>query len=282
MIADSFELPGGRRLRLRAASQELLEAARALAVELDERATVHATLELGGRPGFLKASPLEGLGPRLRWALRRAPRVREYANLEWLRARSFRAPRPLACGVTTRGGLPSHQWLVTGLVPDAVPLDDWLAHTSDVERRAARIEALGRELARMHALHFVHRDVYPRNLLVAPHEPGEGPPEDVRPVFLDAWRGGAGFSLRGPSWDLGCFFLDAPTLLREAERERLLRVYFAERAAQDRPVDVARFLAELVRAREVQVERVMRRPNRAHGAPSPSPWQPPPLERVTP
>ncbi|MEQ1893156.1 MAG: lipopolysaccharide kinase InaA family protein [Planctomycetota bacterium] len=219
----------------------------ALAGELEShaaRATKwRARLTLGDEDVFLKGSPLLGRAA-LRHALARAllgreePRRAEFANLRWLRAHGFRAPEPCLAGVRRGGGIARYQFLVTGWVP-APRLDQFLAQAGPPERAAA-LRALGASLARLHALGFVHRDLFARNLLV---EPG---PELV---YLDAWRGGPARGLRGPLHDLACLMLDGAQLFTAAEQRLLFGTYRAQsprRLAPDLLRAVARARARLL------------------------------------
>lgn len=175
---------------------------------------------------YLKASALRPW-PALRHAARRAlglglPRWNELANLAWLRASGFLAPRPLVAGVWFRRGLPRYQFL----------LSEWLAAPTLAEvlapgrasstGRAAWLVALARDLARLHARGFVHRDPFARNLLAL------ADPAGARCAFLDAWRGGTGPGWRGPDHDLGCFLLDGAGLLAPEEQARFLLTYREE------------------------------------------------------
>jgi hypothetical protein len=157
-----------------------------------------ARAERGPRPlgpfqAYFKGSPL-ATRPALRHAVRRVagleiPRLQEFSNLEWLRARGFLAARPLLAGVRSRAVLPRYQFLFTELRPAESTLGQWFPLAPPAER-ARRLAALARDVARMHGLGFVHRDLYPRNLLV----PTDG--ADPRCAFLDAWRSGPGRGLR--------------------------------------------------------------------------------------
>lgn len=190
---------------------------------------------LPGTPaGFFKGSRLRG-----RSALRHAfrawagvadiPRFQEFDNLAWLRANGFAAPRPLAAGVRRVGGLPRYQFLVTEHLADHPTLQEWL-HVARGLPRIELLDALATDLARLHALGFVHRDLFLRNLLV---DPGAAHP---RPIFLDAWRGGPRPGLRGPLHDLACLFLDVPTVLDGAEQARLLGTYREARVRAGHPL----------------------------------------------
>ena len=224
-----FREPEGR-WRLCAGSPELLEPAFLLArAQRTALAGTSAPLELAGARAWYKHDRLRGK-TRWRYGLKRLllqplPRFAEYANLEWLRARAFLAPRPLAAGCLFAGGLPSYQFLVSQRVEAAETLAEFLARPADA-LRAEVLEELARELARLHALHFVHRDLYARNLLVE-RAGGAG-----RVHFLDCWAGGPLPGLRGTDYDLRCFLGDREAPLSPSERERFLEHYADERAAQ--------------------------------------------------
>jgi hypothetical protein len=196
-------------------------------------ARVHAVLP-GDPPGFLKGSRLRGKAA-LRHALRSLtgiaaiPRLQEYDNLCWLRRHDFAAPRPLAAGVRFAGGLPRYQFLITEYLADCPTLLAWLPGAS-ADQRARLVENLAREVARLHALGFVHRDLFLRNLLV------RAGPGDPCPIFIDAWRGGPRPGWRGPLHDLACLFLDVPSLLDVDEQARLLGQYASARRAAGRPL----------------------------------------------
>jgi hypothetical protein len=221
-------------------------------------------VELGPRAAWLKAGSLGGRAA-WRYGLRRAlvrlapPRVRELQNLAWLRARLFRAPEPLAAGYIARGLRLRFQFLVTARVEGVRPLDEALDHAAG-EARAALLAELAREVARMHALRFVHHDLYLRNVLVTPPHVGEGDPR--RLMFVDAWRGGPHYPWRDAAYDLGCLMLEGAGLLSLDEQRELVRLYLAERAAQGRPADATALLAAAGRERAAQLRRAQRQPER--------------------
>jgi len=230
-------------------------------------------LELQGHALWCKGGPLRGHARR-RHALRRLvlrqrlPRQQELCNLRWLRERLFRAPEPLAAARVERFGIATFQLLVTREVPGARPLDDaWPALEPGV--RPSVLAELARELARLHALHFVHRDLFCRNVLVTEPEAGR------RLVFADAWRGGPGLSWRGPSYDLAALFLDGATLFDEDEARAFLATYVHERERQDAPLSVERFLRAVERERAGLVRVVERDPARARGRGIATSWTAP-------
>lgn len=255
---------------MRAEDEQLGAAALELARELvaaGERA--QHFVELAGVPAFVKASPLAGAA-RARWTLKAwalrspLPREREYANLRWLRERLFLAPEPLAAVVASRAGAPCFQMLATRAVEGARTLEQHLRETPRGATRPLVLE-LAAESARMHALHFVHRDLYPRNVLVQPAESGGAL------WFLDCWKGGERLQLRGPEYDLASFLLRAPEWLGAELQHAFLEHYFAERAAQGRRVaDARRFTERVQRERAALVRRIQRRPAEARGLGAPA------------
>jgi Lipopolysaccharide kinase (Kdo/WaaP) family len=234
-------------------------------------------VDLGGRAAWIKASHLSGsaawrYGLRRRLLLRAPPRVRELENLDWLLERLFRAPQPLAAGSITRGMRMRFQFLLMARLDDVRPLDAAL-EVAPAAERAELLDELAREVARMHALRFVHRDLYLRNVLVRP--PFVGPGDPRRLAFVDAWRGGPFHPWRGPAFDLGCLMLDGAGLLDAREQRTFVRLYLSERAVQGRPADASALLAAAARARKSQLERVRREPHRWRRAEPPAPeWDP--------
>jgi tRNA A-37 threonylcarbamoyl transferase component Bud32 len=234
-------------------------------------------IELGGRRAWLKASRLSGkaawrYGLRHALARRAPPRMREYANLAWMRERLFRAPEPFAAGFVARGARLRFQFLIEAFLEDVVPLDDALDR-AEARERSALLDELAREVARLHALRFVHRDLYLRNLLVRPPHRGEG--DARRLAFVDVWRGGPHEWMRDEAYDLGCLMLEGAGLLTPDEQTRLWSVYFDGRAAQGRPADRGALLAAAARERATQLARVRREPHRWRRAEPPAPdWTP--------
>lgn len=248
--------PVGAREHVESVAERVREAARA-----GER--LAAWIELEGPPGgrgYLKGAPLDGkarLRHRLRELARRPlPRVAELANLGWLRARGFRAPEALAAGALRRGGTAVYQFLLTAEVAGARTLDAALANATP-DARLACVRHLGRLVRELHALGFVHRDLYPRNVLVT------GAPEDGELHLLDAWRGGARRQLRGPAHDHACLMLEGAELLTPAEQQ----AYF-DAAFEGHP-EVLRdaLLGAIARERAALVQRTRRRAARRRRPP---------------
>jgi len=229
----------------------------------------HEVLRLCGRTVHLKYGPLAG-GARWRYGLRAAlgtppPRLAEYGNLLWLRANGFGAPLPLAAGVERSGALPSFQFLATEEVAGTLTLRAFLEEAREVARRRSVFEMLGAEVARLHAAGFVHRDLFPRNLLVG--TTGDRPTLS----FLDAWRGGPGRAapLRGPTYDLACLLLYLPLLASEEEIALLCTCYFERRGGARE-----RTLRSAARQRRALVARLVAR-GRTDPPIPPRDWNPP-------
>jgi len=186
-------------------------------------------VRLADEDAVMKCSPLHGKSA-IRWGLKRMllrsrlPRVNEFYNLAWLTRRLFATPLPLAAGGLVLRGIPRWQFLVTRFVPDAAQLNDWLAVGPEAAERGLVLDEIAREVARMHALRFVHRDLWTRNLLVVP------PGGLARVLFLDAWAGGPGPGWRGASYDLRCFESDMQHLWTADEAAAWRKRYAAERS----------------------------------------------------
>lgn len=221
-------------------------------------------IEFGGKRAYFKRSKLRG-SSRWRWGARvallrdRVPRVREYYNLCWLTERLFLTPLPIAAGGFARAGLPAWQFLLTEAIAPAETLESFVVREDDEGERAAVLDELAREVARMHALGFVHRDLYPRNVLVLPRGALQ------RVAFLDAWAGGPPPQMRGASFDLGCLFLRVDGERARDERERFLARYAHERAALGRAVDLKGLVRGAQRTRERAIARLTARPHELRG-----------------
>ena len=241
-------------------------------------------VEPGGAPVFAKASPLSGSAAR-RHALRRLwgqplPRVREYENLRWLAERGFQVPRALAAGALWRGGLPRYQALILeqlsgvqeldaalGSAPESLDdrIEDRPLTSADEGSRRNLARELGGEVGRMHALGFIHRDLFPRNILVLP------PTAARRLVFVDSWRAAPHASLRGPAYDLACLLLDGMDLWSTPEQQLLLEAYVRARVDHGQPAR-RDLLPAARRHRGALLARLLREPVRLRGQPPPGPW----------
>ncbi len=234
--------------RLRLFGERTEECAHAVELALERaarREPVGEFVSVLGARAYFKGEPLRGWA-RVRWFGKHAvffrplPRVRELQNLHWLRARLFLAPRPICAGVLSRAGVPWFQFLLTEEVRGAETLGQFLADARcDAALRAGVLNELADEVARMHALRFVHHDLFLRNVLVvrgAPHS---------RVYFLDAWAGGPAPQLRGAAYDLACLTGELPARDVDAFFDR----YCAERAGQERPVNRDRLVTSVGRER---------------------------------
>lgn len=223
-------------------------------------------IEFAGHGAWFKRSLLHGKS-RWRWACKRAfgaqlPRVREYENSLWLADHGFRTPAALAAGVLVRAGIPLRQFMLTEDVAGATTLAAFMSATSGADRRSV-LDELARETARLHALGFVHHDLYPRNVLV------RAASEPRRIVFLDAWAGGPAPQLRTAAYDVACLFLRAERDFTPEDVQRFLDLYANESAAQGKHVDAVRLLARAKRERRRLVRRLIARPHELRGEPAP-------------
>ncbi|MCZ6598935.1 MAG: hypothetical protein O7B99_14960 [Planctomycetota bacterium] len=251
--------------------EALLEHERENLLSACERgASERGELSFGGLGLFFKWSAFRGRA-RLRHALRSRvlrlplPRLNEYANLAWLRDHGFGAPRPVLAGAIHRSGMPVFQFLYTEAIEGARTLRD-VFESGPESLRAPALRRLGAEVARLHRFGFVHRDLFPRNVLVtgdAVH-------------FLDAWRGGPGRGLRGPDYDLACLMLHGAELFRPDEQRLLFEGYFAALEKDGAAVRREKRLAAVARERDRLVRRLARRPGRTSTLPPPPPrWTAP-------
>lgn len=228
-----------------------------------------------------KGGPIRGSAARrhrLRGAFLGAavPAIQEFDNLAWLRKRLFQAPEPIAA-LERRVGLgwkrarrPVAQLLVTRAIEDAEPFDAaW--HRSSSARRTALCAELGREVGRMHALRFLHGDLYPRNVLVAPPPASPRARHSARALwFLDAWAGGppsGSRTIRRPAeHDLGCWLADFAPGLEEPYLRTLLDAYLCARDDNGRAVArIRRWTARVSEARRSELRRWERQRYRLRG-----------------
>ncbi len=195
---------------------------------------VQAQTPIGNRLVFLKGrrvTPSTARRYRLRAALtgRPFPRVCEWHNLGWLRRHLFVAPRPLAAGIVLQEGRVSAQWIATEWMHGYAPWEAVWADSLPSER-LSRVERLASTVARLHALDFVHGDLFERNLMVQPDRP-QGPV-----ALLDAWSGGPRGHRRGWVYDLACLSLPWPVAWSPELQVHFLETYRAARAQQGRPI----------------------------------------------
>lgn len=212
-----------------------------------------------------------------RWLIGAPPPAEaEARNLDWLGERLFRVASPVLALTVWRRGVLRGQLLLTRPVQGALQLDRAWESARDKPALAAE---LGAELGRMHALRFLHGDVYARNLLVTDAPAAEGPGIGRRIAFIDAWAGGpAGWrshALRPLERDLGSLFLGAAEWMEPDHQRTLLRSYLDARYENGRPVrDMDAWLAAIGRARAREFRRLEARPGRLRGqSPPPASWR---------
>ncbi len=247
-----------------------LDEAHELVQELVKRPTpVGEFLTFAGASCYCKAGKLRGKS-QWRHALRgwlrlgHAPCVQEYFNMCWLHNRHFQVPLPLVGGVVRRHGLPAYQFLITRQILGSVTLEAALESESQPGRREL-LRELAQEVGRMHALSFVHHDLFPRNILVAPAD------WPRRIVFLDLWAGGDCVHFRSPAYDLGGFLLESAELLAPEERREFLKDYSTSCQSQggSTPADL---LDRIGRQYEKLHSRLAQQPERLRGRPLPEDW----------
>lgn len=221
-------------------------------------------------------APSGGRRHALRSALLRtpAPAEREFLHLRWLRERLFHAPEPLVAITVWRRLRPVRQLFATHDLGALPGMEDAFRSGSPVDRGRWSRE-LGVELGRLHALRFLHADLYPRNILVAgPGHAGlSGAGREL--VWIDAWAGGPTAWRRGSlarlERDLGTLFSIATEFMTEEEQRLVLDAYLASREANGRPVrELSRFLGRVRAERARELQRLRDRPKRLRGRPFPS------------
>ncbi|MCP5023028.1 MAG: hypothetical protein GY930_14805 [bacterium] len=231
--------------------------------------------DVSGYSGYWKAGPLRTktawrYGIKQRLLAQAHPRLAEFRNLVWLRERLFAAPRPLAVGEWRRAGLVRHQWLFTEQMPGRKPLSEEWSELEEPDRKGCILH-LADEVARMHSLHFVHHDLFPHNIMV-------GGMDDPQPIaFLNAWAGGPGFCLRGPSYDIACLALRWPGEWEREEQALFLQRYLESLNAQGRPIrNLAHWVRSIERQRATWVHKLQASPRRRGGRPVPcAEWRAP-------
>jgi len=263
--AQCFEIDG-LELRVHAESlsgDALAEFVARVAAAAREQRVLAQLAACGRETLWLKGDHLPG---KARWRHtlggllgRATPREREHRQLEWLRARLFRAPRPRAsASVRSRGVLCYHALALEPLGAHEALVEAW-PRATDAEHRNW-IDELAVESARLHSLHVVHRNLFLRNVLVDRAPPaGAGDPR--RLIFIDPWRGGAPLPLRGCAYDLACLMLDAAELWSSTHQRRYFDEYAAERTRQAKPVQLRELLERTDERRRVLARRSRRAPS---------------------
>jgi hypothetical protein len=258
---------------------------------------------------FVKGGPFSRSGARrhrLRGIFLGAPppALAEFRASIWLRERLFQSPEPLgALDVRSGSGprklmRPRAQIFVSAAVPGARSFEEaW--PLASAHAQVALAEELGREVGRMHALHFLHADLYPRNVLVSPTAAATttypapdpcvtpeslvapGPPVasgpraaygNVRRLwFIDSWAGGATAwrqgSLRRLESDLGTWLADFQPSLAAGPLHDFLGAYAQARTDNGRPLGSwNRWLSDVVEARRSELRKLERQRYRLRGA----------------
>ena len=178
---------------------------------------------------FIKCYRFPSFASRWSGALRgtllgRSKVRRELDNLAWLRAHGFDAPLPVAWGEERSGGWLTRSFLISAGIPQPVALSKFIRDTLPSRPAATRrelIERLATLTRRLHEQHFVHHDLFWRNIILT----GESL---ERFALIDAhkgrvWRAGA--EQRSRAADLAALDAPAPWFFRRTERLRFFLRY---------------------------------------------------------
>lgn len=211
---------------------------------------------VGGVEVYVKVSCIDGWKHRLRvsmrYALSGAPRLTEFRNLERLEHAGIPVASPVAAGEQRVLGLIARHFLIVRAVPGARDLETLVREGLAGQALTSVLERLAVATARMHAIGFLHRDLFMRNVLVT----GEG---DV--AFIDCRKGEwHGLQLRGVAYDVACFDKWAATLLPHDARVAFLRTYVRHAGL----ADPAAFLERVESWRRWLVRRYLTKKRREH------------------
>ena len=236
---------------------------------------------IGGRRVFIKGGPLpKSAARRHRWRGiflgAPLPALAEFLGAEWLRERLFQTPEPLAAieahsrsrilgSGMVRLRQPAAQLFMTAAVPNSRLFQEaWITQTEDERERSCH--ELGTEVGRLHALHFLHADLYPRNVLV------DDTPVGGRSLwFIDSWAGGPTAwrrgSLRRLESDLGTWLTEFEPGLDGVHLRTLLEAYVESRFQNGRPIKrLGPWLESIQGARRHELRRLERQRYRLRGA----------------
>jgi tRNA A-37 threonylcarbamoyl transferase component Bud32 len=169
---------------------------------------------------------------------------REYENLARLRAWGFDAPVPVAYGEERRAGCLVRSCLISEAIPDARGLHVLIREGHrDVAKLADYIR-------RLHEHHFIHCDLFWRNILV----PGNALD---RFYLIDAHKGG--YRRGSVAQDLAALDAAAPWFFRRTERLRFFLRYRQHQRLTAGDKTVLRCVLRLAKPlRETQLRRARR------------------------
>ena len=213
------------------------------------RTTEVRRVELGDRAVFIKkywvTKPSQIISGITRGAVFGKSKVRrEYENLSRLRAWGLDAPAPVAYGEERRAGCLVRSCLISEAIPDARGLHVLI-------REGHRdVATLADYVRRLHEHHFIHCDLFWRNILVS------GNTLD-RFYLIDAHKGGYRRGCRAD--DLAALDAPAPAFFRRTERLRFFLRYLNHTGLTAADKALARRVLKLAAPlRDKQLSRVRR------------------------
>lgn len=204
-------------------------------------------IELDGRALFIKkywvTKPSQIISGVTRGAVFGKSKVRrEFENLAQLRAWGFDAPAPVSYGEERRGGCLMRSCLISEAVPAARGLD------IAIREGQRDFLKLADYVRRLHEYHFIHCDLFWRNILLT------GNSLD-RFFLIDAHKGGYRRGSRAE--DLAALDAPAPAFFRRTERLRFFLRYLNRPKLTAADKKLARqVLALAAPLREKQIQRV--------------------------
>lgn len=140
-------------------------------------------LELSGGAVFLKAHAIGHFGRRIGQRCCGTRGENEWQKTRLLSALGIATPQPLAAGALQRGLGLARSYYISAEVPAPRTITAALAEERDGARRRQWLEALGRDLACLHAHRLHHRDLHGNNAMISELQ--------ARPIWLDLhslWR----------------------------------------------------------------------------------------------
>ncbi len=183
-------------------------------------------VDIGSERVFLKVFDYRKSHKRWRYAFRKSHCLREFANFEFLGSLGVSCPYPLATGESRNWLRPLVSCLVTRELGDYRVLSDLLeGRQLDGRQLQVIAEVLSEQVAKMHGVGYIDRDLKFRNILIR-----LGDQLDVAHVDCAQGRRRQGSSFaRGVVHDLSTLDKHAPQFLTPFQRLRFLVCYCRRR-----------------------------------------------------